>query len=82
MRRAAVSVPSNIAEGAARESKKEFAQFLIVARGSLSELETQLRICVELGFSPPSPGVDALMEDVFRLVGGLLISVRRSHAGG
>ncbi|MEZ4484825.1 MAG: four helix bundle protein [Syntrophotaleaceae bacterium] len=44
IRRAAVSVPSNIAEGAARHSKKEFLQFLYVSLGSLAELETQLLI--------------------------------------
>lgn len=44
MRRAAVSVPSNLAEGAARKSKAEFANFVNIANGSLSELETQLLI--------------------------------------
>ena len=51
MRRAAVPVPSNIAEGAARKSQKEFMQFLYVALGSLAELETQLVISERLGFN-------------------------------
>ena len=50
MRRAAVSIPSNIAEGAARDAVKENLQFLSYSQGSLSELETQLELSVRLGF--------------------------------
>ena len=50
MRRAAVSIPSNIAEGQARHTTGEFVQFVSHAEGSLAELETQLRLAVELKF--------------------------------
>ena len=50
MRRAAVSIPSNIAEGQGRTSAKEFAHFLSIGNGSKAELETQLLLCVELGY--------------------------------
>lgn len=50
LRRAAISIPSNIAEGAARQTKKEFIQFLYMAAGSASEVDTQL----EIAFSVPS----------------------------
>jgi len=49
MRRAAVSIPSNIAEGAARQTNKDTLQFLIVARSSLSELDTQIELSHSLG---------------------------------
>ena len=78
MRRAAVSVPSNIAEGAARTSRKEFAQFLNIAKGSLSELETQLLISVDLGYLNPKEEAFDLVEKVTKLVSGL----HRKVAGG
>jgi four helix bundle protein len=72
MRRAAVSIPCNIAEGAARHSGREFSQFLIIARGSLSELDTQLRIAQDLGFCEAESGIEESIDRVFRLIGGLL----------
>jgi len=50
LRRAVVSIPTNIAEGAARSTKKEFRNFLYIASGSLSEIDTLLTISKELGF--------------------------------
>lgn len=50
IRRGAISIPSNIAEGAARNSKKEFVQFLYVSLGSLAEVETQILIAHSLGY--------------------------------
>jgi four helix bundle protein len=77
MRRAAVSVPSNLAEGAARTSPKEFAQFLSVARGSLSELETQLLIAEEIEYIKPRHEIFGLLDRVSRLITGLHKRVTR-----
>lgn len=76
LRRAAVSVPSNIAEGAPRHGSKEFAQFLNIAIGSISEMETQLLIAVNLGYLAKDASVFTLLEQVSKLVNGLWKSVR------
>jgi len=79
MRRAAVSIPSNIAEGAARGTTKEYVRFLSVARGSIAELETQLRIAIQLGFtdSGRAATLNASIERTFALLSGLLRSLKK-----
>jgi four helix bundle protein len=76
MRRAAVSVPSNIAEGAARSTTKEFIQFLCVARGSLAELETQLIIAVDLGFLNNTNDCQSLIAGLFAKMNALINALR------
>ena len=80
MRRAAISVPSNIAEGAARGGTKEFLHFLGVARGSLSELETQLYLARELGYLDSTDDLEAEIEELFRMLGGLMSSLKGRDA--
>ncbi len=81
MRRAAVSVPSNIAEGAARGTRKEFAQFLSIAQGSLSELETQLELCgAYLGLLEPDR-VAPVLEMASR-VARMITALRKTLRAG
>ncbi|APG26462.1 four helix bundle protein [Syntrophotalea acetylenivorans] len=76
MRRAAVSVPSNIAEGAARNSKKEFLQYLYVSLGSLAELETQLLISKNLGYLASPDSTMCELENIRKMLSGLVNYVR------
>ena len=82
IRRAAVSVPSNMAEGKGRYSDRDFVRFLLVARGSLLELETQLLIAQELGYATKTD-TDCLLgmaESVGRALSGLINSLSQQAA--
>ena len=74
IRRAAVSVPSNIAEGAARQTKKEFMNFLHIAQGSLSELDTQIDIASRLEYInlETRKRLDDKMQPVDKMITGLI----------
>lgn len=78
IRRAAVSIPSNIAEGASRAGSKEFFQFLHIARGSASELETQLLLAERLGYLSGSDALTSSLTSVKRLINGLIRSLKDS----
>ncbi len=78
LRRAAVSVPSNIAEGQARYSHREFHRFLTNARGSLAEIETQVAIAARLAYLSPE-AVDPLLArtaELGRILNGLIASTK------
>lgn len=77
MRRCAVSIPSNIAEGQSRGSTGEFKHFLGIARGSLAELETQSDLSFELGLLVPEnhTDLDLKLKEVGRILNGLINSI-------
>jgi four helix bundle protein len=82
MRRSAVSVVSNIAEGAARGSRADYIRFLNVARGSLAELEAQVCICVELKRLNGESGLEEAVAEVGRMLSALVrrLKERRDRA--
>lgn len=73
IRRASISIPANIAEGAARESDKEFIRFLYIAQGSTSEVETELLIANRLGYLSEENHVLArsFLDEIGRMITGL-----------
>jgi four helix bundle protein len=85
MRRAAVSVPSNIAEGQARQGRREFVQFLSHAEGSLAELDTQLNLADDLGYcrNLNVPQTVAMVVELQKMIASLRRKVAsRLTAGG
>ena len=80
LRRSAVSVPSNIAEGAARNTSGELLQFLGVANGSLAELQTQLEIAVRLGFLHAGTDCSEQASRVGKILTALRKSIRARNA--
>jgi four helix bundle protein len=79
MRKAAVSIPSNIAEGQARHSKKEFLQFIGIAKGSKAELETQLLLCQKIGYLTDTDISEAmnLLQEVGKMLTALTRKLRQ-----
>ncbi len=75
MRRAAVSIPSNIAEGAARRTTKEFIQFLYIALGSSAELETQIEISKRLNLISDSDRLNNMNYELMHMLSGLIKSL-------
>jgi four helix bundle protein len=79
MRRAAVSIPCNIAEGAARQGKREFRNFVSMAQGSLSELDTQLELSVLLGYLSKEKieEIEGHLLRIDRMLSGLIRSLTK-----
>lgn len=78
MRRASSSVPANVAEGCARRNTSEFVHFLHVARGSLAELDTYIRICESLEYLKPEQveALDGRVAEVGKMLSGLISKLR------
>jgi four helix bundle protein len=72
MRRAAVSIASNISEGAGRNSRKEFKQFLSISQGSVAELETQLIIAEKLGYCSDINSLFSELDEISKMIIGLI----------
>ena len=81
MKRSAISIPSNIAEGHGRNSSKDFSRFIFIAQGSKAELETQIEICVRLDYFTEQQIKKAV--DLCNTVGKMLRNLVRSlNKGG
>ncbi len=76
IKRASISVPSNIAEGAGRKSNVEFMRFLYIALGSLSELETQLEIAVRLSFTSHNETIEKQIYFIKNMLSKLILSLK------
>jgi four helix bundle protein len=81
IRRAAISIPSNIAEGAARQTKKEFTNYLHMAQGSLSELDIQIELASRLGYFDQETFrmLDERLERIDKMITGLIHHLSKSE---
>ena len=81
IRRSAISIPSNIAEGQARNSTKEFLQFLSIAKVSKAELETQLILCVEINYLKYEDilPVITLLDEIGKMLNSLIRILAATH---
>jgi four helix bundle protein len=77
MRRAAISIPSNISEGASRASNREFIQFLHIALGSASELETQLIIAQKIGYISSIDSFSSEINTIKKMLLGLISYLKK-----
>ncbi|MCO5234018.1 MAG: four helix bundle protein [Chitinophagales bacterium] len=81
IRRSAISIPSNIAEGQGRKSKKEFNQFLAISKGSKAELETQLLLCVKINYlsnTEIETSID-LIQEIGKMINALQKSLTTNY---
>ncbi len=82
MRRAAISIPSNIAEGSQRTSEKEFANFLLISRGSIAELETQILLAVDLQYVSLEKvqGILDELDEISRMLHSFFSKLKAHHS--
>ncbi|TWT91649.1 four helix bundle protein [Neorhodopirellula pilleata] len=78
MRRAAVSIPSNIVEGCGRQSEADFVRFLDIAYGSLREVEYQASLAFRLGFADEMPELRTKLTETSKVLAALIRSIRKS----
>ena len=76
LKRAVVSIPANIAEGVGRSGARDRVQFFVIARGSLTELDTLIVLAKELGFATDVSEIEGTVDRLFALIGGLINAER------
>ena len=77
LRRAVVSIPSNIAEGRGRDTAKEFSHFLTLARGSLNEVSTQLELAARLGYLDSGSGLYEESQEIRKMLNAMIERLRK-----
>ena len=79
LRRAVVSIPSNIAEGRGRDTSRDFAHFLTLARGSLNEVATQLELATRLGYMKSGTGLYEETEEIRKMLNAMIRRLRQNE---